>query len=299
MAQRLAAQPRAFYELDIAHPPQLPQPGSRKVTQVASRAAGGVRGKFEFIFEQISLSGEAERPAVVLRAPDNHQRGLRLESGSAEPKPGKGVTEKLPEPFDPVSHDSHAPLEFRVERMDHHAVSSGARHAHEIAARFGRIERHGQPQRDAPRCAPANQPGGPGDVPWDAQLFGEHVGGSRRQYCQRNLATGQAVDDLIHGAIASADHDELAPLLDGTPRQRGGLAARRGGLQFRLDAGTRQDAARRIELPGARPSTAPGKRVMDHDCVLDSNQHPNFGLCGAGGPAPLRRGSHCIIRGHL
>src|SRR5207245_3204515 len=50
---RLAAQPRAFCELDIAHPPQLPQPSRRKVAQIASRAAGGVRGKFEFIFEQI------------------------------------------------------------------------------------------------------------------------------------------------------------------------------------------------------------------------------------------------------
>ncbi len=50
---------------------------------------------------------------------------------------------------------------------------------------------------------------GSGNVPRDAEFFGQDVGRARGKQRHRHLAAGEAVDDFVDGAVASAGDDEI------------------------------------------------------------------------------------------
>src|ERR1700680_1642799 len=97
--------------------------------------------------------------------------------------------------------------------VDDRSIRSGACDAKEIAAfwwnGFGMIavNRHGESDRDAPNDSSWNEPGGVRNVPGNAELFRENIGGPRRQQRHRHPASREPVDDFVDRAVTAADND--------------------------------------------------------------------------------------------
>src|SRR6185437_4424808 len=122
-------------------------------------------------------------------------------------------------------------------------IGAGAGDGEKVAAvarqlrGFASDGRNGDAERDAAHDAAGNQARGVRDVPGDAEFLGEDVGGAGGEQCHGNVAAGEAVDDFVDRAIAAADHDHAAALLDGLARDqvRGGAGG--GGGDLRGNAG--------------------------------------------------------------
>ena len=62
------------------------------------------------------------------------------------------------------------------------------------------------------------------DVPGEAQLLGQDVGGAGGQEGQRYLASGQTVNHFVQGAVATTGQHQLAAVWDRLAREIGGAA---------------------------------------------------------------------------
>ena len=112
-----------------------------------------------------------------------------------------------------------------------------------------------------------------GNVPRNAQLFGEDVCSARRQQRHGNLAAREPVDDLVDRAVAAAGDHHAAALVNRLSRDLACGAGSSSGRELRGDACILQNARRVLDFREAALAFAPAGGVVDQQRVFDFVRH--------------------------
>src|SRR5947207_988358 len=115
------------------------------------------------------------------------------------------------------------------------------------------------------------------NVPGQIQFLGEDVGGSSGKKSKRNavavLVGGQAVDDFVERAVATAGDDEAAAFGGSAPRDFRGVARARSFREFGLDAAGGENVARGIERAAPPLAAVAGVGVVNQQSVPEICGH--------------------------
>src|SRR5215470_16809928 len=178
-------------------------------------------------------------------APDDNEGNFVLLSFAGHAKPLKLVIENFASALPPVSEDSHARLELKIDGIGDAAIGSGTGDTEEIAGFFGLCERSGEAERDVANFSPHQLLGGLGNLPGEFKLLGEHIGGASGKQGKRNAMTvllpGQTVYNFVDRAVAATGDDQLAAIVARLPRNFGGFTGTGGFCQVGLNAASAED----------------------------------------------------------
>ena len=84
------------------------EPEAGEIAEVAEAALGGEGEEFEFVFEEVGLSGDFEGAAVVLGAADDDQGGVDFFAAAGDAEVGEFVAEDFAGALIPVGEDADA-----------------------------------------------------------------------------------------------------------------------------------------------------------------------------------------------
>src|SRR5271168_4245611 len=143
---RLADNRIGLVKMHAIRPAQFAHPQCRHVTQILKSALRGQSHHFKPVFVQIRFRGDLERPAVIFRSPDNHQRGLNRLSIRHHAKVWILIENHFHRALPPISQNPYFGLQVQIHGIDDHPVRPRARHAKEIFLSVGMLERCRQSQ---------------------------------------------------------------------------------------------------------------------------------------------------------
>lgn len=275
LAKGMAGETRSFPDANVADAMKTAEPDCGKAFEQAEAVVSGVGDDFELIFEEARANGDAKRAAVVFRAADNDQSGVQLSFRRLDAKKWEAVREKLAKTSEPISENTDARFELRVDSVDDGAVGPRSADAKKIALnrKCGRGGAAGAPfsltERDAREPATGDQTSGSGNVPRNAKLFGENVRGSGGKNGEGRFGAGDSVDDFVDGAVAAANDNHFAAAVNGIAGEFSGGASTGGGKEMGINSRGAKDFRSFFEgMQAAR--TAPAARgVVDDDGVAD------------------------------
>lgn len=192
---------------------------------------------------------------------------------------GKAIFRELANAFGPVGDDSGAILQRGIDGVNHGAVGPRAGYAKKIAAALGCVHLalrrcvHCGAQRDAAQIARGDEARGCGNIPGNAEFFGENIRGARGKQGHGHGAAGEAVDYFVDCAVAAAGDYQIAILGDGVARDFCGVAAAGGGREFCANAGGIQNARGFFDFGEARLAAAAAGEIIDEQSALDAVEH--------------------------
>src|SRR6266849_3426103 len=170
---------------------------------------------------------------------------------------------------------------MEIERIDDHAVGTGAADAEKIFFLFGLFEWSCQAEGNFLHCATNELLGSAGNVPGQIQLLGENVRGSAGKKGERHavavLVCCEAVDDFIERAVATAGDNEPAAFGGGAMRDFGGVARAGSFREFGVDAADGKNMAGGIERAPANPAAVAGVGIVNQQSVAEISVHSSSG----------------------
>src|SRR5229473_1966606 len=170
---------------------------------------------------------------------------------------------------------------MEIERIDDHAVGTGAADAEKIFFPFGLFEWNRQAEGNFFHGASNQLLGGAGNVPGQVQLLGENVRRSAGKEGKRHvlavLVCCEAVDDFIECAVATAGDHQPAAFGGGALRDLGGVARAGSFREFGFDAADGKNMARRIERAPAASAAVAGVGVVNQQSVAEISVHSSSG----------------------
>ena len=265
--QRLADDRVRFVEVHAFGAAKIAGPKRWQVAQIAEAALRGEGHHFEVVFKEVRAGRDFERAAVVLGAADDDQRRVELFFAQDNAEMAEIVAEDFAGALPPVGQDAEAGFQLEVERIDDHAVGTGAADAEKVFFLFGLFERSCQAEGNFLHGA-MNQPfGSAGDVPGQIQFLGEDIGGSAGEQGEGHpmavLVGREAVDDFIEGAVTPAGDDEAAAFVGSARGDLSGVARASGFREIGVDPASGKNMASRIERATAALAPAPGVGIVN------------------------------------
>jgi len=278
LVERLAKDGIGLEEMDASEAAEPAEPKGRQVAQVAEAALRGEYENFKLIVEEVGACGDFEWAAVVFGAAHDDERAVDLLAVDADAKTGKFVAEDLARALPPIRENAKAGFEAEIERVDDHAVGTGAGDAEKIFFVLGLLERSGETESDVLHFTVDELLGGLRNVPGEVELLGENIGGAAGEEGERDavavLVGGEAVDDFVEGAVAAAGDDEAAVFFCGARCDFRGVARAGGFGEVGVDAARSKNVARLIEHAAPAATAVAGVGVVDQQCVLEVSGHP-------------------------
>src|SRR4029077_18093359 len=116
--------------------------------EVAPGASRGKKHEFKFRPLEVGLGGDLERPAIVLRASHDYERGVNRKVASRRSKTRESVARQFLKACLPIGNDSRATFEFRMDRRHESPVRAGSREAEEVARLAAGFFRDSETQSD-------------------------------------------------------------------------------------------------------------------------------------------------------
>jgi len=119
--------------------------------------------------------------------------------------------------------------------------------------------------------------GGLRNVPRKVEFLGEDVGGAARKKCEGNamavLMGGEAVDDFVERAVATASDDEAAIFGSGARGDFRGVARAGGFGEVGVNAAGGEDMARLVEQTATAMTAIAGVGVVNQESILKDGGH--------------------------
>ena len=110
------------------------------------------------------------------------------------------------------------------------------------------------------------------NVPGQIEFLGENVGGAARKKSERNavavLVSGEAVDDFVESAVATAGDDEAAPFRGGARGDFRGVARTGGFGEVGVNPAGGKDVARLVEQAAPAVAAVASVGVVNQQRVL-------------------------------
>ncbi len=275
--ERLAQKGIGFEEVDACGAAEFVEPERRQIAEIAEAAARGEREDFKLVFEEVGFGGDFERAAVILGAADDDERSVDLATAADDTEVREFVAENFADAFPPVSKNADAGFEAEIDGVDDRAVGTGAGDAEKILFLFGLFEGSGETEGDFFDGAVNEFFGGFGNVPWELEFLGEDVGSAAGEKRERDavavLARGEAVDDFVERAVATAGDDEAAILGCGARGNFRGVPGTGGFGEVGVNAAGGEDMARAVEQAATAMAAVAGVGVVNEERVLEVGCH--------------------------
>src|SRR5580704_167314 len=233
-ADRFASNLGGFPGVNSAHLAEFSEPKRGQASEVAKTAAGGVRDHLERIFEQTCAGSDFEWPSIIHGSAHHHDGSSARLPVAMDVHLRKAVTDELFEALDPVSNHARAFFQSFVDPIDNCAVRTGTANGKKVATGVrktrGMISVCGYGNTDgyAADDTIRNQSSRVRNVPWNSQFFSKDIGCSGRKQSQRNLASGEPVDDFVDRTVAAAGDYHAAVLFDRVARKVFSMTTRLG-----------------------------------------------------------------------
>src|SRR5258708_38927411 len=116
---------------------KIAHPECGQVAQVAQAALRREGHDFELVFEEVCARGDFEGAAVIFSAADDDERSVDFLIADEDAKVGEIVAENFASALPPVGQNAKARFQVEVERIDDHAVGTGAADAGKVFFLFG------------------------------------------------------------------------------------------------------------------------------------------------------------------
>lgn len=126
LIERLAENGVGLEEFDAFGAAKLSHPKSGQVAEIAEATLCGQSHDFKLVGVEISLVGDFEWSAVVLRAADDDQGRVDLVFAADDAKVREFVAEGFAGTFPPVREDADASFEAEIDGINDHAVGASA-----------------------------------------------------------------------------------------------------------------------------------------------------------------------------
>lgn len=297
--ERFAEEGVGFEEVDAGGAAELVEPERRQIAEIAETAASSESENFEAVFEKVCFGGDFEGPAVVLCAADNDERRVDLAAAAYDAEMREFVAEDFASALPPVRKNTYTGFEAEIDGVNDHAVGAGAGDTEKILFLFGLLERSGEAESDFLDGAVNEFFGGFGDVPGEVEFLGEDVGGAAGKKRERDamavLMGGEAINNFVERAVASAGDDEAAIFGGGAGGDFGGVAGPGGFGELGVNAARGEDVARFVEQAATAVAAIAGVGVVDEKCVLKVGGHAGF----SSSPQVSQKHSFYIIAGRF
>ncbi len=179
-------------------------------------------------------------------------------------------TAELPQAAVPVGELAQSALEVQIEFVNDARVEAHAGHENEVpAGLFGLSFRESDAERNANRHGVQKLARGVIGPVRESDFVGQNVRRPGGQNSERNVRSGDPVDDFVDGAVAARGENQIAAAFHGLRGQFAGALRAGRGEKFDLRARLLEDMNGLIQTRASRPFQSAGKRVVDESDTME------------------------------